>query len=400
MHTDGPGPARPRLRDRVLVALFLVVLSAPMAALIMGARPGDYLNKTLAEPPDLTLGAVSDTTYFVGLDDFIDENFPVRPQAIEARAAFELWLLSNSPNPRVVVGRDGWLFFDTTLEPECPSTAEEVLAQVDSLASSFAALGRDFRFTVAPDKRSIYPDRLPSSAAEATTCTDLQRPDLRAGMAARPENTVDLWGPVLRQAELQPDEPVYRPHDTHWNPYGAAAAIGSIVESVSPGVWSREDIDPGPGYEVVGGLSRMLGLINTELVPGLTSDRADGDAGPVTSTTTLAPRVKRMVTTGGAPTVQGRTLIVGDSFFGGVLDHFAPWFADIIYVPVQRIGCHDALAVIDEVDRVILERVERVAYGAGPESGVDYEALMAPLLAHLAGEPLPPESDSCTVAEE
>ena len=132
----------------------------------------------------------------------------------------------------------------------------------------------------------------------------------------------------------------------------------------------------------------------------MTYDRAAGEAGPVPSPTTLAPRVTRLVPAGGAASVQGRTLSGGGGFCGGVLGRFAPGWAVGLCVPVQRIGCHDALAVIDEVDRVILERVERVAYGAGPESGVDYEALLAPLLAHLAGEPLPPGSDSCTEALE
>ena len=188
--------------------------------------------------------------------------------------------------------------------------------------------------------------------------------------------------------------PVYRPEDTHWNPYGAAAAIGAMVESVAPGVWAPEDIGPAPPREVVGGLTKMMGLTRTESVPRLEYDRSDGGSDAVTTMTVSAPRVEHWLTTGGAATVDGRTLIVGDSFFGGMLEHFAPWFAEIVYVPVQRIGCHDALEEIGEIDRVILERVERVAYGT------NYEKLMAPLLAHLAGEPLPPEPDSCVVAEE
>ena len=138
----------------------------------------------------------------------------------------------------------------------------------------------------------------------------------------------------------------------------------------------------------------MMGLQQTESVPELAYDRGDGEVEPVTTITNPSRHVERRVTTGGAPTVQGRTLIVGDSFFDNLMDHIAPWFADVTFVPVQSIACHDTIKHIGKkVDLVILERVERNAYRT------DYEKALKPLkplIAHLGGRALPREPKSCT----
>ena len=79
-------PIRPRLRDVLLIAIFLLTMSAPAVMLLLGIRPGNYLNRSLALFPALTLEALADATFFDGIDDFMDDNFPGRPRAVGLRA--------------------------------------------------------------------------------------------------------------------------------------------------------------------------------------------------------------------------------------------------------------------------------------------------------------------------
>ncbi len=179
-----------------------------------------------------------------------------------------------SPSSRVLIGRDGWLYFlgeegdalDRYYRGTLPVTDAALGAVVAELArrARFLASRRiAYVVTIAPDKHSIYPEHLPRWA----TPTIARSPLDRLSDAIRADGTlryVDLRAP-LRAAKA--DARMYYATDSHWNSLGAAVAYREIMRAVADALAPRPvSVAPVerppyvPGVDVYrGDLARMTG---------------------------------------------------------------------------------------------------------------------------------------------
>jgi hypothetical protein len=353
-----------RGRDLAVVAIFMAVLCVPGAAMLAGVRPPLIENRTASTLPPVSVEAMADPAFYLEVDQVVDDAFPLRAAAVASRALIDYRVLGGSTNPEVVVGRSGWLYLAGEVFPRCLWEADEVLATWDGLAAEFREQGIEVRFVVAPDKRTAYPQMLPSAVDGRATCTDTERPAMQAGLAERPDWTADLWDPVL---DAIPPGDLHRYYrlDSHWTPEGAEPAIRAMVESIQPGLW-----DPAPPARVgeadhVGDLSALLGLPERERAPiydrpGISVAKAEI---PVSIKRGSVRPVERYSASGSGDVVPGTTLIVYDSFMRIIMDDVAPWFEDSVWLHVDDLSRHGELAAqMPAFDRLIIERGERLAY--------------------------------------
>lgn len=137
----------------------------------------------------------------------------------------------------VIEGSDGWLFlrrYDTLhvleLQADLSGWSQthlpSMVAQIAARHTRLAARGVLYVLAIAPEKSSIYPEKLPGEyrLASPTLAELLTRACRQAGVEA-----VDLTS-VLRMAKGAMD--LYFPVDSHWTYYGAYIAYRSIVEAV------------------------------------------------------------------------------------------------------------------------------------------------------------------------
>jgi alginate O-acetyltransferase complex protein AlgJ len=137
-------------------------------------------------------------------------------------------LVFGQGRPGVLVGRDGWLYsseeFDVSPQPDAALSAwaSVVVETRDQLAGH----GIELVVALVPSKASLVPDHAPAPlpAAAARRYDDAL---VRLGDAG--VTVVDLR-PPLREADAEDD--VYLRTDTHWTPYGAAAAASAIARTV------------------------------------------------------------------------------------------------------------------------------------------------------------------------
>lgn len=363
--------------ERFAAALFAVALVVPSIAFLLGARPVSLDNSAAPVFPALSLGALTGTETFGAIDRYLDQGLPGRDRAVRAYAGLDYQLLGGSTNRDVIPGVGDWLFFTGELRPTCARDATRQLAAIDSVADRAAADGIDFRFVVAPDKHGLYPDRLRPGSPVPPACTDAQRQALRAGFAARPGSTVDLWAPV-EGARDGSSTPVYFAQDSHWTPDGAVPAIGALVASLAPGVWDPAEIVPAGTASFPMELARLIGIPRNATIPAYSvrpTMTVTRSTVPTTVHLTEAPDITRYRTTGDGEVVPGTTLVVYDSFFNIHRPRITPWFADTIWVHVGDLRAHPELvADLPPIDRIVVERVERSAYD------LDLEGLLAPLL--------------------
>jgi alginate O-acetyltransferase complex protein AlgJ len=369
-----------RARERLLTVLFVAALAAPGAALLLGVRPPAIENRDPAALPRLTLRALRDPAFYAAVDKFVVDAFPLRAVAVEARARL-FYALGTPSVPTLVVGRDGWLFLSGEVVARCIWTADETLAMWDAAASSFEAAGKEPWYVIAPDKVTVYPDKLIPNPLLGTPCTSNERASMREGMAARPDTTADLWGPVLDRRRSDPATPIYYTQDSHWNSVGWTAAIRALVTTISPGTWSDASIQSRGETRRLVGLSTVMGIPRFETAPDLR--RTD-----VTVTQRDVPSpldvrrgrpVIQLVTSGPGRVVPGRTLFLYDSFLGICIPQVASWFADSVWLHVDDLSLHpEVVSALPDFDRVIIERAERLAYLT------EYPRILRPLLDRVA----------------
>ena len=365
-----------RLSDRLVAVGFVVLLAVPALALAAGLRPNLAENRAPAAFPAVAVDAVTSGRFFLAVDRFLADNLPWRERAVRAYAGVDHDLLGGSTNPDVVIGRDGSLFYIRELQPQCPASAADVLAQIDRLAAAAAANGQAFRFQVAPDKHAIYPEQLPPAVSPAEPCTDRQRPAMRAGMAERPGVTLDAWGPILALRQADPAGQHYWREDSHWSGAGAIPAIQSLVESLAPGVWNPADVKTEGVQKSPGELATLLGRTAEETAPRTVVRRGTLDRGALTTRARLTnAREIPQYRVSGVPVVPGRTLMIYDSFLGNVQARVAPWFEESVWVHWQDLLQHPELAAdLPEFDSIVVSRAERGTYET------DFIELLAPVL--------------------
>ena len=209
------------------VAVILILgLSLGVGTAIFGpSQPA--ANEQLSAPPVWTdkngnwnPNFLSDTmTWF-------SDHFFLRQELISVGNRLKAELLGTSGADSVLLGKDGWLYYTDTLEDYTgtnPLTDRELfcIANNLSLMAEYAeSAGKDFLFTVAPNKNALYPESMPSMGAVAED-TDAQR--LYALL-----DKMDVPYLNLHAAFDNTEEVLYFKHDSHWNSKGAALGADAI----------------------------------------------------------------------------------------------------------------------------------------------------------------------------
>jgi hypothetical protein len=373
------GRLPPDAFDRIVSFGFVIALIIPGVLLAAGVRPVDLEGRPLASLPPLDPGSLSEPGTYAAIDRWIADRFPGRNAAVGAHAAIDYGVLGGSTTPDVIVGKDGWLFTRTELEPTCSFTAEQTLAALDRAAADLAAHHIDLRLIVPPDKHAIYPEEVVPGSGLGQACSDDRRSAMRDGMQARPGLAIELWSRISAAHLADPSVPLYFRQDTHWTPLGAMIGTKSLVESLSPGTWDDAEmpIDGFARYDT--DLSRLIGLPQKERVAKI-DVRPGVDVKRTTIETsvhlTSAKDIPHYTVPKSAPAVEGRTLIIYDSFFRTNESRIAPWFRDSVWVHADDLNHFPQLAAdLPPFDHIVLERVERSVYD------IDIDQLLAPVIA-------------------
>jgi hypothetical protein len=366
--------------DRIVAVAFVAVLVLPGVALVAGIRPPELENRAAVPIPRLDAAALADPATYKAIEDRVARDLPGRDIALGAYATLDYEVLRGSTDPQVVVGRGDWLFFRGELQPRCPVGAAELLRQLDDVASRASQAGIRVRFAIAPDKHTVYPDRVSPDPPLPTPCTDAMRDDVRAGMAARPDVSVDLWSVVLaeRDAAAPDSPPLYFTQDSHWTPTTAMPAIGAIVESLAPDVWDPAEITVDGTTRFSLELARLMGLPRYANVPRYIVRPTVTVEHSVVATPfelTNASDIGVYTTDPSAKVVPGTTLVVYDSFFNINRSRIVPWFERTIWIHAGDLRDHpEVAALLPKIDTIVLARVERGAYE------MDIAELLRPIL--------------------
>ena len=280
------------------------------------------------------------------LSDYLADRFAFRQPMITLWSRLHA-LLQSSPEPQVLQGRSGWLFYTETL-PDYSGVClpEDALGHVaDNLALMQEALeneGSDFIFVIAPNKNSLYPTympaRFPARHAQSSAA------QLLPLLTARGVSAADLFAAFGAQ-----DEVLYFALDSHWNARGAALGADTILAALG-----RESSFFSASF-VEGAAHR--GDLYEMLYP--TGQRVEDDLSPAAA---FRFRTKADARGGEAITIEsdcegasGELFCWRDSFGNALYPYLAESFSHATF---SRSASYD-LRRAEGADCVILEIVER-----------------------------------------
>jgi hypothetical protein len=335
--------------------------------------------RVMGEAADVADGA--EIGFAKRFDRFVATHVGLREDMVDLNRDMKALFAGGSR--RVAVGSDGWLFL-TDLDVFGQVTGQRydvaaLTAFVDVAAELRRILSdrpRRLLVAIAPNKHTIYRDRLPVWAREVPARTELDA--LHERLHAEGIEAVDLR-PALQA--WTDDRLVYWRGDTHWTPFGAAVAFNEIARTLGHSD-AAVDLEAGFGeptqVERAGDLVAILQsqepfveFPSQPTDPGLFSEAPFERTVLMKSGSAeifrLRPRDPSIT-----PPARPKVLVIGDSFTVSLLGALSMRFASEFTWMPNRLGVLDA-DLIREIDPdiVILETVERTItfFQQGPGAG-------------------------------
>ena len=328
----------PRSRWIALIVAAIAIVLTPQVFRFVPLPPVALTeNRVLAPPPQLPTDFPSMHTFFQKLNDYLQDSFPLRGQAI-AGLNFVRYLAGYSSLSKVVVGKDGWLFYDDgshmvqgrgTLRYH-PDVLAEWMRGLQQRLDYARQQGASYYVLPAPPQETIYPEKLPDWLTHEPT-TDVDEL-LEAARAKGIDQIVNVR-PALVAAKAS--RAVYGPFDIHWNGDGAYTAYRTLMQRISR---DYPDLAPLPqssfkgGQAKADGLPRMLGI--ADFIKGRQLSYATAPMHDEKRTTFLSERkdwaAPQILETDSS---SGRTLLlIRDSFGSELVSFLKPHFRRMIVV--------------------------------------------------------------------
>ena len=307
--------------------LFVAACAFFAVGVFLPAAGTDAEGRDLAPFPSLKTEEGWNSDFFTQLDTYVSEHFTARQSLIRLNGTIKERLFRTGTD-QVIVGRDGFLFYNETApdfvgeslltDEEINAIADEILALSDYAAEHGAKL----IFTVAPNKNTVYGDRMPARYRpyEGETNTDA----LYAALAQRGVLYADLRGELSADAEIERN---YHKRDTHWNGRGALVAYREILSAagLSDTVFADCGFIETPGFP--GDLDEMLypgaGRTESDFLPDVPTEEA------FIYTSAYTSPMDMTITTRGGGT--GRCLMFRDSFGSALIPYFSAAMAEVRY---------------------------------------------------------------------
>ena len=336
----------------LLILLFLVAIGLPgLTMLLTPTRDWSEREKRkLAEPPALPRSTAELPRFFAGVDAYLNDHFGFRGLLVSRyqREMAKRFNRSGVPD-KVLIGLDGWLFYTAfqlleDFRGETPLSASQLdqwLLEQAGKEEWLRRRGIRYLLAAAPEKQSIYPEKLMANALAIKGTGRFEQLEQRLG-GRLPAYMVDLHTPLRR---ARGGKSLYYKYDTHWNALGAYLAFGELFQRIGalfPDQAFTTEFAFGPDRTGLGGNSGLggdLALILqqgrelTETYPQLQRFERCAQPLPFPAGLSNLPNEKdRPSFAWGCPTRGLTAVVFRDSFFVPLERLFAENFREVVFL--------------------------------------------------------------------
>ena len=108
----------------LFICFFMGCISVPSILMFSGVEFYSNENRTLSEKPKFSIQNIGD--YFSEYTTYYEDNMPFKDFFVRANAVFHNKSLNMSSEKAVILGKDGWLFYDSKFK-EGSDTLEDYI---------------------------------------------------------------------------------------------------------------------------------------------------------------------------------------------------------------------------------------------------------------------------------
>ena len=330
-------------------ALFLALCLLPSLGLaVLGPSPLLANESAVRTPALQNRDGSFNRSVLTDVSNYVERRFAFRPLLVSARSLLYEKLLGSSAEPQVLLGREGELFYASTLNDYCgiglsDGELRQIAAHLREIQDALEGQGKTFLFTVAPNKNSLIPEAMPGRFSENLDSSNYRR--LLPFLEEAGVNTVDLHRLLAGRTDL------YYRSDSHWTAEGAALAADTLLEALgrssdfTDGPFAKQGVHTGDLYRMLypTGKGREA---ETVYIPGFSheteADPRNGDAVTIRSSSAAG---------------EGSLYCLRDSFGNALYPYLAEAFSTAEFSRSADYSL-EAFSGI-EADTVLLEIVER-----------------------------------------
>ncbi|MGN0507215.1 MAG: DHHW family protein [Lachnospiraceae bacterium] len=173
-------------------------------------------NRYLEQFPKLTLTTIRDGSFMQDFETYVCDHFPLRDAFMTVRTWYER-LTGKNQVGGIYLCKDGY-FIEEYRKPE---NTERIISAFTRLEQKVEHA--DVTFLLAPTAVTVYADRLPAHAKNASQTEEMAR--IYAALASK---TVDVTEALLEKKE---EYQLYYRLDHHWTTYGAYVAYAEYCKA-------------------------------------------------------------------------------------------------------------------------------------------------------------------------
>ncbi len=356
------------VEDALLIMCFLAVIFSPSLFMAFGIAPSFDLgeNRELAKMPSLQDVNYSIGGYLNGSEDYFNDNFGFRSHLIRANGMLHVGVLGISPNEKVIIGKNDFLFLrDTMLDPWYrpikPFDEKELLLiknNLEKLECMLSSRGVRLIILIIPPSNYVYPEYLPDeiNSSFGKTMTDQLIEYLRINSKIR---TIDVRPALL---EAKKDNLVFFRNDVHPNYFAAYSFADSISKNLS-GFYSL-NLAPLSEYNVSKGLKNdnLARLMSLEYMLPEEGAVAPKNGFHINEKPTLwyntRENISRLYTTELNDSSKLKAIVSGDSAIFYLMPFLSPNFRQVIYLDPVNDGLQQEIVEYEKPDIVFFEIFE------------------------------------------
>lgn len=338
----------------IFIIACLVVCLIPSAGMFFKPNAEAIGNEESSALPSITNEDGSfNTNILSDLGDYFEQHFAFRSEIITADAEIQSEIFGVSNLDSVIVGKDGWLYYASTLDDYMGQNAlseQQIKGIVHNLTLVQQRVedhNAKFLFTVAPNKNTLYPEHMPNYY-HADKSAERNRDLLNAELSHSSVDYCDLFSVFEKQ-----DETLYFTRDSHWNNKGALLAYNTILSKLGKPHNDFSSTTPNQREDFVGDLNKMIYPSSSIAELNYYYD-AEGTYRYATDTSSVEEPLIRT----NNDNAQGTLFMYRDSFGNALLPFFASAFGDAVFSKSFPIMLDFALEQYQPND-VVFEIAER-----------------------------------------
>ena len=356
----------------IYIGLALSICLVPFAGMIVRPTMETTEKKELAQWPEFINDGKWNQDYMQEAGEYFNDHFALRQEFVTANARIRGNIFGVSASDQVIQETDGWLYYEATANDYLRQTviserAVYNIAHNISLMQQYVeSQGKQFLFTIAPNKNSLYGEHMPYYYMPADQASNAER--LKLYLEQEGVNYLDLFQVFRDQKEV-----LYLKRDSHWNNKGALLVYQTLMERTGQESDRYENVSCQITNDYLGDLNLMLYPLNATPEKNQVYDIPQNYA-YVTETNSVEDSWIQTIN----PGASGSLLMYRDSFGNTLIPMISNAYADVWYsklnpysIQLDVEACMPDTVIVERVERQLTALGQKPPYMEGPEVWIE-----------------------------